>query len=35
MSPGGETPPFWAVGTHGWHVGKVEARAHFKIALDA
>jgi aryl-alcohol dehydrogenase-like predicted oxidoreductase len=30
----GEVPP-WATGTRGWHVGKEDAREHFRIALDA
>ncbi len=35
MSYGGGDLPDWALGTKGWHVGKEDAREHFKIALDA
>ena len=35
MSYGGGEVPSWAMGTRGWHVGKEEAREHFKTALDA
>ena len=35
MSYGGGPVPDWALGTRGWHVGKEDAREHFKIALDA
>jgi aryl-alcohol dehydrogenase-like predicted oxidoreductase len=35
MSYGGGETPEWAQGTKGWHVGKDDAREHFKIALDA
>jgi len=35
MSYGGGNVPDWALGTRGWHVGKEDAREHFKIALDA
>jgi aryl-alcohol dehydrogenase (NADP+) len=35
MSYGGGTPPAWARGTHGWHVGKEDARAHFALALES
>jgi aryl-alcohol dehydrogenase (NADP+) len=35
MSYGGGTTPEWARGTHGWHVGKEDAREHFAIALEA
>jgi aryl-alcohol dehydrogenase-like predicted oxidoreductase len=34
MSYGGGTPPSWSRATHGWHVGKAEAREHFKAALE-
>ena len=34
MSYGGGDIPAWASGTKGWHVGKDEAREHFKLALD-
>jgi aryl-alcohol dehydrogenase (NADP+) len=35
MSYGGGDLPEWALGTKGWHVGKEDARAHFKLALDS
>jgi aryl-alcohol dehydrogenase (NADP+) len=35
MSYGSGEVPSWAMGTRGWHVGKDEAREHFKMALDA
>jgi aryl-alcohol dehydrogenase (NADP+) len=35
MSYGGGPMPDWALGTRGWHVGKEDAREHFRIALDA
>jgi hypothetical protein len=35
MSYGGGTPPAWARGTHGWHVGKEDAREHFALALES
>src|ERR1700735_3232147 len=35
MSYGGGDLPDWALGTKGWHVGKEDAREHFKIALDS
>jgi 1-deoxyxylulose-5-phosphate synthase len=35
MSYGGGELPEWALGTKGWHVGKEEAREHFKLALDS
>jgi aryl-alcohol dehydrogenase (NADP+) len=35
MSYGGGAAPAWARGTHGWHVGKEDAREHFAVALDA
>src|SRR5580698_3304670 len=35
MSYGGGDLPEWAIGTKGWHVNKDDARAHFKLALDA
>ena len=35
MSYGGGELPEWALGTKGWHVGKDEAREHFKLALDS
>jgi aryl-alcohol dehydrogenase-like predicted oxidoreductase len=35
MSYGGGDLPEWALGTKGWHVGKDDAREHFKMALDS
>jgi aryl-alcohol dehydrogenase (NADP+) len=35
MSYGSADLPDWATGTRGWHVGKEEAREHFRIALDS
>jgi aryl-alcohol dehydrogenase-like predicted oxidoreductase len=35
MTYGGGEVPAWALGTRGWHVGKDDAREHFKLALDA
>ncbi|HTA46007.1 MAG TPA: aldo/keto reductase [Bryobacteraceae bacterium] len=35
MSYGGGELPEWALGTKGWHVGKEDAREHFKQALDS
>jgi aryl-alcohol dehydrogenase-like predicted oxidoreductase len=35
MSYGGGDIPAWAAGTKGWHVGKDDAREHFKLALDS
>jgi len=35
MSYGGGDIPSWASGTKGWHVGKDEAREHFKLALES
>ena len=35
MSYGGGEIPAWASGTKGWHVGKADAREHFKLALES
>jgi 1-deoxyxylulose-5-phosphate synthase len=35
MTYGGGPVPDWALGTRGWHVGKEDAREHFRIALEA
>jgi 1-deoxyxylulose-5-phosphate synthase len=35
MSYGGGEIPSWASGTKGWHVGKADAREHFKLALES
>jgi 1-deoxyxylulose-5-phosphate synthase len=35
MSYGSSNVPDWATGTKGWHVGKEDAREHFKVALDS
>ncbi len=35
MSYGGGEIPSWASGTKGWHVGKDEAREHFKLAIES
>jgi len=35
MTYGGGDLPAWALGTKGWHVGKEEAREHFRIALES
>jgi len=35
MSYGGGPVPDWSLGTRGWHVGKEDAREHFRIAIEA
>ncbi|HLI85855.1 MAG TPA: aldo/keto reductase [Bryobacteraceae bacterium] len=35
MTYGGGPVPDWALGTRGWHVSKEDARAHFRIAIEA
>ncbi len=35
MTYGGGPVPDWALGTRGWHVGKEDAREHFRIAIEA
>jgi aryl-alcohol dehydrogenase-like predicted oxidoreductase len=34
MTYGGGDIPDWASGTRGWHVGREDAREHFRLALD-
>jgi 1-deoxyxylulose-5-phosphate synthase len=34
MTYGGGPVPDWALGTRGWHVGKEDAREHFRIAIE-